>query len=88
MPWASHASPSSGASVDRAIRGLFNRRRRIHVPVDAVVVKKTPNNAQSGPGKGKIRIEPDGFRISFGSISKGRATGLTVLDTNSAQISM
>ena len=73
---------------DRAICSLLNRRRRIQLRIDAVVVKKAPNNAESGPGKGKIRVELDGFRISLGSILKGGATGLTVLDTNATQISI
>ena len=53
-----------------------------------MVVKKAPNNAESGPGKGKIRVKSNSFRISRGSILKGGATGLTVLDTNATQISI
>ncbi len=66
----------------------LDRRRGIHVTIDAVVVKKTAHDAEVSPGKRKVRVELDSFRISSGSILEGGATGLTVLDANSAQVSI
>ena len=56
--------------------------------IDGLVVLKAPNNTESCPGKGEVRVKLDGFRISRGSILKEVATGLTVLDANATQISI
>ena len=51
-----------------------------------MVVKEAPNNAESRPSEGEVRVKPNSLRITRGSILIHVAAGLAVLDAHATEI--